>query len=108
MASLQTTGTAIPAGDLRLVIAAFALGPVRQVRFLPEGLISRNWQITAGRGVFALKQIKDAPPPQARRNLRVAAALRAAGIPALEPVLTVTGDTIAEADERHYCLSWWI
>jgi Ser/Thr protein kinase RdoA (MazF antagonist) len=104
----QGTGSAIPPGDLRLVAAAFELGSVRQARFLPEGLISRNWQITADRGVFALKQIRDAPLPQARRNLRVVVALHAAGIPAFEPALTVTGDTVAEAGSHGYCLSWWI
>ena len=98
----------MPAEDLHAVTAAFRLGAVHTQRFLPEGLISLNWQLTADRGVFALKQIKDAPLPLARRNLRAVTALAAVGLPALQPLETVTGDIVAESGSRGYCLSWWI
>jgi Ser/Thr protein kinase RdoA (MazF antagonist) len=104
----QAARTEVPAGDMLAVAAAFRLGQVHHARYLPEGLISRNWHITASRGEFALKQIADAPLPVARRNLRVVRTLHAAGIPAFQPLLTVAGDTVADSGGHGYCLSWWV
>lgn len=44
----------------------------------------------------------------ARRNLRAITALAAAGLPALQPLETMTGDIVAGSGPRGYCLSWWI
>ena len=98
----------MPAGDLPLLADVFRLGVIRDVRFIAEGLMNRNWRITAGCGVFALKQIIDVPLPDARRNLAVVTALTSDGMPVCPAVVTASGDTVAEAGGRGYCLFPWI
>lgn len=108
--TMQATGTRadVPAGDLLLLATLFGLGEISDVRFVAEGLMNRNWRITAGRGVFALKQIIDVPLPAARRNLAVVRALAGDGVPACPPVVTAGGDTVAESAGRGYCVFPWV
>jgi len=107
-AQATSTGANALADDLPLLADVFGLGGISDVRFLAEGLMNRNWQIIAGRGVFALKQIIDVPLPAARRNLAVVRALASDGVPACSPVVTAGGDMVAEAGGRGYCLFPWV
>jgi len=96
------------AQDLPTLAAAYQFGEVEDVRYLPDGLMNRNWQLRTAGGTFVLKLLLDAPVATVRRNLNVAAALAAAGLPACPPVLTVTGDVVAEVHGRAYSLFSWL
>ncbi|WJK33774.1 phosphotransferase [Solwaraspora sp. WMMA2065] len=98
----------LAAQDLPLLADMYRLGEVEEVRYLPDGLMNRNWQLRTAGGEFALKLLLDAPVSTVRRNLSVAAALAAAGVPACPPVLTLGGDVVAEMDDRAYSLFGWL
>lgn len=66
--------------------ARFELGSVTDARYLPDGLMNRNWRVTTRRGTFAVKQIHDGTLDQARRNLRVMAELAKAGVAVAAPL----------------------
>ncbi|WP_373307105.1 hypothetical protein [Streptomyces longisporoflavus] len=87
--------------DLAAVTDAFGLGEVTGApRYLADGLMNRNWQISTRRGRFAVKQIIDVPLEAARRNLRTLSALAADGIPVCTPVISTRGDTVTEVGGR--------
>ncbi len=98
----------VPADDLHAIAAAFLLGTIDEVAYLPTGLMNRNWRLGTDRGVWALKQITDVPLDTARRNLRTVIALHANGVPACPPRLTPDNDPVLQIDERGYCLLPWI
>lgn len=93
--------------ELEQVVKAFGLGCVRQMAFLPSGMMNRNWRLETPEGVFALKEIVDVPVPKARRSLNVLQALAVGGLPVCAPHLTASADTVAEVDGRSYCLLPW-
>ncbi|MGR6924631.1 phosphotransferase [[Actinomadura] parvosata] len=95
--------------EVRRIVQAFGLGGVREVRFLPAGMMNRNWRLRTDAGVFALKEIVDVPVPEARRSLVTVHALAAAGLPVCEPRPTVGGDVVAEVDDAgFFCLLPWV
>ncbi len=98
----------VPADDLHAIAAAFQLGTIHEVSYLPTGLMNRNWRLATDRGVWALKQVTDVPLATARRNLRTVIALHANGVPACPPRLTTEDDPVLQIDERGYCLLPWI
>ncbi|MFJ2578401.1 homoserine kinase [Kitasatospora aureofaciens] len=93
--------------DLVVLGEAFGLGEVQACRFLPNGLMNGNWRLETAEGAFALKRIMDVPLPLARRNLAVLAELADAGVPVGRPVVTSSGETVAEVADRGYCLIPW-
>ncbi|MEU6716810.1 phosphotransferase [Nonomuraea sp. NPDC046802] len=95
--------------DLPLLQEAFGLGELdmKDLTYLPDGMMNRNWRLRTDRGTYALKQILDVPLDMARRNLRVQALLATAGIPACVPEVSVDGDVVIEAAGRGYCLLPW-
>jgi len=98
----------VPAGDLHAIAAAFQLGTIDEVSYLPTGLMNRNWRLATDRGVWALKHITDVPLATARHNLRTVIALHANDVPACPPRLTTEDDPVLQIDERGYCLLPWI
>ncbi|MBC8093060.1 MAG: phosphotransferase [Pseudonocardia sp.] len=87
---------------------AYGWGAAHEVRYLPTGLMNRNWRVDTEAGVFALKQLADTTAAIARRNLRVLAALIADGMPGCPPRPTVAGDPVAEIDGAAFCVLGWI
>jgi Ser/Thr protein kinase RdoA (MazF antagonist) len=98
---------AVPA-HLGALSAAYRLGELREVRFLPNGRMNRNWFIDAERGRFALKLLTDRDPTVARRNLGLLDRLAAEGVPVAPAVATVAGDLISEIEGSAYYLCEWI
>ncbi|MFJ8630980.1 phosphotransferase [Streptomyces sp. NPDC093568] len=94
--------------DLALLVKAYDLGRVHEVRYLTEGLMNRNWRVSTARGDFALKEILDVSLPLARRNLAVVAALAKAGVPAAPAAPTTAGEFVFETDGRGYALFPWV
>jgi homoserine kinase type II len=95
-------------GDLVHIADAFDLGAIRSATYLPHGLMNRNWQLTTSTGRYALKHLRDAPVPTARRNLRVLAALHERGVPVCPPLLTRHGDPVVEVGSGAYCVLPWL
>lgn len=92
-----------------MVVGAFSLGEVtKPPRYLADGLMNRNWRIGTGRGRFAVKQITDVPLEAARRNLGALSALAADGVPVCVPLVSGSGDTVAEVGDRGYCVTRWV
>ncbi|WP_218041374.1 phosphotransferase [Acrocarpospora macrocephala] len=93
--------------DLMQVAQAFNLGSVRGAMFLPSGMMNRNWRVSTGVGVLAIKEIIDVPVPKARRSLTVVRQLADAGLPVCAPRAAVSGDVVAEIDGRGFCVLPW-
>jgi Ser/Thr protein kinase RdoA (MazF antagonist) len=95
--------------DLAAVADAFDLGEITESpQYLADGLMNRNWRIGTGRGRFAVKQVLDVPLEAARRNLGTLSALAADGIPVCTPLISTSGDTVAEVEDRGYCVIEWV
>lgn len=92
-------------------LSAFGLSPIA-CRFLPEGLMNRNWRIDTAEGSFALKELRDVDASQARRNLGTLARLAATGLPVPVPVTGVgaTGadDLVVEIGSLACYLFPWV
>lgn len=86
----------------------FGLGRVRSAQRVATGLMNRNWQVTTGTGVYAVKEVRDVDPVRARRQHVAVAALAARGCPVLPPLRTDDGDTLAEVDGRAYAAVPWV
>lgn len=97
----------IAESELLDVADVFELGAVRQVRFIAEGLMNRNWRLEAERGVFAVKQIVDVPVAKARRSLGVLEVLAGRGLPVCASRQSAAGDVVAEVEGRSYCVFGW-
>ncbi|NGO75253.1 phosphotransferase [Streptomyces sp. YC504] len=95
--------------DLIAVVDAFDLGEVTEApQYLADGLMNRNWRISTKRGAFAVKQILDVPLDAARRNLGTLSGLAANDIPVCTPMISTSGDTVAEIEDRGYCVIEWV
>ncbi|WP_406209203.1 homoserine kinase [Kitasatospora sp. NBC_01560] len=94
--------------DLVVLGGAFGLGEVQACRFLPNGLMNGNWRLETAEGVFALKRIMDVSLQLARRNLAVLSELADAGVPVGRPMVTSSGQIVAEVAGRGYCLIPWL
>ena len=95
-------------GRLAQVAEAFDLGSVGAVKVIAEGLMNRNWQVdTSRRGTVAVKQVRDVTAEAARRQHATTTALAARGLPVLAPMVTTTGDTLADVDGDVYAVATW-
>lgn len=95
--------------DLAAITNAFDLGELTEPpQYLADGLMNRNWRIGTTRGRFAVKQIIDVPLEAARRNLGTLSALAADGIPVCTPLVSGSGDTVAEVEDHGYCVIEWV
>ena len=90
------------------VATAFGLGEMRTSAFITEGLMNRNWRVETAAGAFAVKELLDVSPTNARRNLAVLGPLAALGLPVGEPISTIDGETVVEIEKRAFCAFTWI
>ncbi|MEW1569659.1 phosphotransferase [Streptomyces sp. NPDC093509] len=97
----------IPESVLAELTSAFALGEVRERRFLADGLMNANWRVDTAAGVFALKRVTDVSLGRLRRNLGVLASLADDGLPVTAPVATASGSLVAEVGGGVWCLFPW-
>jgi Ser/Thr protein kinase RdoA (MazF antagonist) len=85
------------------VTNAFGLGSPARLEPPTIGM-NRNWQVTTPAGTFAVKQLLDHSPDQARRTHTVLDALAVRGFPAPSPLVLPHGDTVFD----HACGSFTI
>lgn len=104
---LERPRPAAPA-HLDALAAAYRLGAIHEVRFLPGGRMNRNWYIDSARGRFALKLLTDRDPAAVRRNLGLLGALAAVGIPVAAPVADATGELVCEIEGSAYYFCEWV
>ncbi|UQA95715.1 phosphotransferase [Streptomyces halobius] len=88
-------------------LSAFGLPAPEEVRLIPEGLMNRNWSVRCAAGRYALKEVVDVGPDQARRQHTATRALARAGLLVPAPVTTTDGDTLAAVRGRLYALTPW-
>jgi aminoglycoside phosphotransferase (APT) family kinase protein len=88
--------------------SAFGMQATRASRFLPDGLMNRNWRLDTEQGPFALKEVLDIDAATARKNLAILSSLAASGLPVPAPARTTTGDLVAEIGDRAFYLLSWI
>ena len=90
-------------------VSAFGLRSPIESRFLPEGLMNRNWRLDTAEGSFALKELRDIDAAQARRNLAVLVRLAETGLPIPIPIAAADAeDRVVEIDGRAFYLFPWI
>lgn len=94
--------------DLDALAGIYRLGELRDVRFLPNGRMNRNWFVDSDRGRFALKLLTDRDPAVVRRNLGMLDRLAAQGIPVAAPVATATGELVCDIEGNAYYLCEWV
>lgn len=87
--------------------AVFNIGTITAHRYVPTGLMNRNWRLEADAGVFALKEFRVASRTDVRRNLAVAAQLGRRGLPVPAPRPATGGGLVATAAGSEWCLLPW-
>ncbi|MGI5213401.1 phosphotransferase [Plantactinospora sp. CA-290183] len=97
-----------PPSKLAALGLIYAWGALHDITYLPTGLMTRNWRIVTDAGVHALKELRDASPSTARRNLRVLARLIDLGVPGCRPRMTRNGDSVAEIDQTGFMMTSWL
>src|SRR4051812_38669599 len=85
------------------VTNAFGLGTPERLEPLTITM-NRNWRVTTPAGTFAVKQLLDHSPEQARRTHAVLGALAVRGLPVPTPLGLPNGDTVLD----HACGSFTI
>lgn len=92
---------------LTRVCAAYGLGGLRAARYLPVGVINRNWQVDTTTGAFAVKQLSDPLATGVREQHRVMKALIGRGVPIPEPIELDGGDPVCVVDGAEFTVSVW-
>ncbi|MFG3339912.1 phosphotransferase [Glycomyces sp. NPDC048151] len=94
--------------DLDAIAAAYPLGAVREIRYLPDGRMNRNWFLDCDQGRFALKHLTDRDPAAVARNLGLLKRLAAEGVPVAPVLATSAGELVYETAGNAYYLCAWI
>ena len=90
------------------VTNAFGLGTPARLTPLGTGFMNRNWRVTTPAGTFAVKQLLDHNPDQARRTHAVLNALAARGFPVPTPVVLPDGDTVLDHACGGFTIAPWM
>ena len=90
------------------VVATFGLGEVWAVAFLANGMMNHNWRVDTSTGTYAVKQLRDVQPDEARRQHDTLDQLATAGLPVPRVIRTSEGDSVVEVDGLPYAASAWV
>ena len=90
------------------VTNAFGLGSPVSLEPLTNGFMNRNWRVTTPAGTFAVKQLLDHNPDQARRTHAVLGTLAARGFPAPNPLVLPDGDTVLDHACGSFTIAAWM
>ncbi|WP_054571271.1 phosphotransferase enzyme family protein [Frankia sp. R43] len=100
----QDSGPVLPLSVLRF----WPIGVPTGVRYLAEGLMNRNWQVTMSAGVFFVKQFLDIDQEQIGFQQEVTSQLAASGLPVPAAMPTVDGARLVCAAEGRFAVYPWI
>lgn len=91
------------------VLARFGLGKTAAARLVAEGLMNRNWAVTASGGeqIF-VKQVLDVDAVQAQLQHTATGALAARGLPVAAPLAAPDGRTLIDVDGGLFAVYPWI
>ncbi|GAA2268957.1 hypothetical protein GCM10009853_023010 [Glycomyces scopariae] len=81
---------------------------MRECRVVAEGVLNRNWRLMTDAGAFALKELDQTSPDDARRSLALMASVAADGVPVVAAVPTGSGKSVLELGVHAYYLAPWI
>ncbi|WP_018639382.1 phosphotransferase enzyme family protein [Parafrankia elaeagni] len=84
------------------------IGAPTGVRYLAEGLMNRNWQVTTSTGVFFVKQFLDIDRAQIGFQQEVTGRLAASGLPVPAAMATVDGARLVCTEEGRFAVYPWI
>jgi homoserine kinase type II len=95
---------------LARVLSHYGLGQPETVRLVEDGLVDDNWIVRTGRGRYFLKRHHPvrSDPDRLRAQHALVRRLRAAGFPAPNIRLTLSGDSLLILDGRAYELQDYI
>lgn len=93
--------------DVRAIETAFAVGPLVVRRYLADGWMNWNWQVTAGDKEYVLRRILAIPADVARSILALMPVLQGRHVPVQLPVRSSDGDTVIVTGGRCYSLTPW-
>lgn len=98
----------LPHEQIDRVMDAYGLGAVEEVRLVAEGLMNRNWRVVAEGRAFAVKQVLDVKPEQARFQHQVTIELARDGIALPAPLPTRSGETLAQVRDAVFAVHPWV
>ncbi|GAB4051327.1 phosphotransferase [Catellatospora paridis] len=91
------------------VCRAFGLPAPRSSIRLAHGMMNRNWRIATDDGrEYAVKELRDAPPEQARTQHALLRRLAEHGIPVAVPVADAAGETVAQLAGVGFTVTPWV
>ncbi|MEV6987495.1 phosphotransferase [Sphaerisporangium sp. NPDC051017] len=108
MSSEDGVGIADLSADLPILARAFRLRSASVCRYLTDGWMNRNWEITADRDRYVLKRILDISAAMARNIHAALSFVAERSVPVCVPLRSSAGDTVVEVDGRAYCLVSWV
>ncbi|NUR70866.1 MAG: phosphotransferase [Hamadaea sp.] len=92
---------------LARVCGAFELGELLTARFLPIGVINRNWRVDTTSGTYAVKELHDSHATGVRRQHRTMNALIGLGVPIPKPLERSDGDPVYAVDGVEFTATAW-
>ncbi|MCK9903552.1 phosphotransferase [Frankia sp. Cpl3] len=98
------SGPELPLSVLRF----WPVGALAGVRYLAEGLMNRNWQVTTSTGVFFVKQFLDIDRAQIGFQQEVTSRLAASGLPVPAAMATADGARLVCTTQGRFAVYPWI
>ncbi|HZM83518.1 MAG TPA: phosphotransferase [Candidatus Limnocylindrales bacterium] len=92
---------------LARVCAAYGLGEPRAARYLPIGVINRNWRVDTTTGAYAVKELRDSNATGVREQHRRVKLLIGRGVPIPQPLERAGGDAVCAVDGAEFTVSVW-
>jgi homoserine kinase type II len=90
------------------VLRFWPIGSPTGVRYLAEGLMNRNWQVTTSAGEFFVKQFLDIDREQIGFQQEVTTRLAATGLPVPAAIPTVDGARLVNTTEGRFAVYPWV
>jgi len=92
---------------LARVCAVYGLGSLRAARYLPLGLINRNWRVDTAAGAYAVKELRDPIATGVHEQHRTVKLLIGRGVPVPQPLERAGGDPVCALDGAEFTVSVW-
>lgn len=92
---------------LARVCSAYGLGELSAARYLPIGVINRNWRVDTTAGVYAVKELQDPLATGVREQHRMMKLLIGRGVPIPQPLEQAGGDPVCAVEGAEFTVSVW-
>jgi Ser/Thr protein kinase RdoA (MazF antagonist) len=92
---------------LTRICVAYGLGGLCAARYLPLGMINRNWRVDTTSGTYAVKELRDRHATGVRQQHQTMKALIGLGVPIPQPLQLASGDPVYALDGAEFTVSAW-